>query len=415
MERKSQITFILLLIALVFVYVRPYEIVPFLEQLKIAKVALIAALVFSFIEGHKTGFVLKERSFWLFLMLEALTVALIPFSAWPSNSYDFWLNSYLKVFLVFYLFLIMASDFKKFDLLLKTIFVCCTVIAVRAVMAFFTGQVVFDADGTRRIAGVSMLSSNDPNDLALAFAMAVPVGLYYTFVNRGLKRYLFASMALLNVVAIVFTGSRGGYLGIICGAAVFFGFAYWKNKGRLAIAVLLAASAAAAFVPAEYKTRFMSSFDSNDYSYTDEKAGRVAIWKRGMRSAFEEPFGAGIKSYTIIEGERRREEGFTGRWTAAHNTYIQIAVELGIAGLALYLLFLWEGFRSLAQALGMTQSPELRFCAYALIASLASFTLSSMFLSQAYYWNQYIFVALAASLRNIVVKGRAADKAAEAA
>lgn len=411
MEKKVSITFVLLVVAIVFIYVRPYEVVPALEQLKITKVSLFAALVFSFLEGHRKGFLLKEGGFRIVFALQLLAAALIPFSLWPANSYDFWINTYIKVFMLFYLFLLVATDFQRLNLLIKTIFLSCSVVALRAVAAFASGNVIYDADGTRRVYGISMLSSTDPNDMALAFAMAVPLGLYLAYASKGAWRYIYAALALANTAAIVFTGSRGGYLGLISCLSIFFFSVYRKKKGRLIALALAAALIAAVFVPEEYKERFNSAFDSSDYSYADEKAGRIAIWKRGVRSAFENPMGTGIKTFTITEGERRREEGFTGRWNSAHNSYIQIAVELGLLGFTLYIMLLWSGFKSILKVLSAPEGEGMgahRLCAYALAASLIAFSVSSLFLSQAYYWNQYFFVALAIGLRKVTL-----DKAGE--
>src|SRR3990170_2163535 len=401
MEKRNSITFALLIVALVFAYVRPYEILPALEQLKITKVALFGALVFSFFDRQKKGFILKEKSFRLMLGLELLTVALIPFYLRPAGSNDYWINSYLKVFAVFYLLLTVAGDLHRLRIILKTIFLSCCVVAARAISAYFSGSVIYEG-GTRRVSGISMLSSSDPNDIALTFATAVPIGLYLMTSSKGLWRYFYAILTFLNIAAIVITGSRGGYLGLIVGFSVFIALLYWNRKAKLISVLAMVAILAVLAVPEEYKQRFVSSFDTAGYSYTDEKTGRLAIWKRGIKSALENPMGTGIKTYTITEGERRREAGFMGRWNSAHNSYIQIAVELGLLGLCLYLLLLWTGFRNLTRAVRasiITGDRDATVCAFALSSSLAGFMVSSLFLSQAYYWNQYIFVALATGLR----------------
>ena len=106
---KTKITFWLLALALVFIYVRPYELIPVLEKLKVAKIALLAALFFSFIESYKRGAVLKERGFRLLFYLQLLAVVLMPFAIWTGKAMDFWLESYVKVFALFYL-IVVAID-----------------------------------------------------------------------------------------------------------------------------------------------------------------------------------------------------------------------------------------------------------------------------------------------------------------
>ncbi|HIH20532.1 TPA: O-antigen ligase family protein [Candidatus Micrarchaeota archaeon] len=405
-RKHNSVTFVFVLVALVFMYGRPYEILPALEKIQITKVALFSALIFSLLEGNK-GSILKEKGFRLFALLELLTAALIPFSIWPANSMDFWLNSYLKVFAVFYLILLVAADYRKFNITVIVILICSSIMAARTVAAFYDGQIIFDHDGTRRVTGISMLSSNNPNDIAVAFAMAVPLALYFYNVSKGvISKSFYAGVAAVNLLAILFTGSRGGYLGVLFGLFIFFILKYKKRKMKFAIISVLVMAIVLPLLPSDYKARFMSSFDTNDYSYSDEKMGRIAIWKRGLASIAKEPLGSGIKNYTITEGERKREQGFTGKWLVAHNSYLQIAVELGVLGLVLYMMFLWEGFRSLKKIIVLSELPpgnnRTRLCAYAFAGSMAAFVVSSLFLSQAYYWNQYIYIALIISLKNIM-------------
>lgn len=409
---KTKVTFWLLALALVFIYVRPYELIPVLEKLKVAKIALLAALFFSFIESYKRGVVLKERGFRLLFYLQLLAVVLMPLAIWTGKAMDFWLESYVKVFALFYLIVVALEDGRKVDTVLRLIFVCCAFVAARVVLAFLTGNIIYDYDGTRRVMGISILSSTDPNDMALAIAMALPLGMYFFYTVKGfVAKSFYLGLVLVCIAAILYSGSRGGYLGLLTGASVFFFMVYRAKRLRLAGFVLLGLMALP-FVPGDYQARFTSIFDTENYVYSE--AGRLGIWKRGLATVIRVPQGVGISNFALTEGERKKEKGYQGKWHVAHNSYIQVAVELGVAGFILYCLFLYTGFKELGTIIRMSDEAgdaRRRFCATALNASLVAFCISSFFLSQAYYWNHYIFIGVIISLKNVMTAEKTAREA----
>ncbi len=412
---KTKVTFWLLALALVFIYVRPYELIPVLEKLKVAKIALLAALFFSFIESYKRGAVLKERGFRLLFYLQLLAVVLMPLAIWTGKAMDFWLESYVKIFALFYLIVVALEDGRKVDTVLRLIFVCCAFVAGRVVLAFLTGNIIYDYDGTRRVMGISILSSTDPNDMALAIAMALPIGMYFFYTVKGLiVKSFYLGLVLVCIAAILYSGSRGGYLGLLTGASVFFFMVYRTKKLRLAGFALLGLMALP-FVPGDYQARFTSIFDSENYVYSE--AGRLGIWKRGLATVIREPQGVGLNNFSLTEGERKKEKGYQGKWHVAHNSYLQVAVELGVAGFILYCLFLYTGFKELGRIIRISDEAgdaRRRFCATALTASLVAFSVSSFFLSQAYYWNHYIFIGVIIALKNVMVVEKSVREASAA-
>ncbi len=411
---KKRLTAAILFLAtfLIFVYVRPYEFLPLLfiiqTKINLARILIIISLIFCFFERSRKSFIIKEPSFRLFLSLQLLAVALIPFAYWQYNSFQYWSNSFLKVFITFLLITIAANNERKISLLINTIFWCCSFVALRVVVSFWVGNVIIAHDGTPRVVGVSTLASNNPNDIALVLAMAIPIGLYLTYVNRSkFKKLLFLSSTIFIGYAVLYTGSRGGYLGVLTGIIAFFSLIYRRRKFKLVMFVLCAALILLTVLPGEYKSRFMSIFDSEGYSYTNERVGRVAIWKRGLLAFRSNPLGVGIKNFSLAEGAQKQEEGVIGKWMVAHNAYIQIGVELGVLGLILYLFFLISGFMSVKRIVYYAQKLKnyrYHILAYGLTASLVTFMISSMFLSVAYYWNQYIFIAILVALKNVLRK-----------
>jgi len=400
-------TLFFLMVFLFFVYVRPYEFIPFPFLLSFTRISILISLFFSFIENFRRNIVWKEKSFLYFTSLQILVLFLLPFSAWKANSFDFLVASYWKIFIAFYLLIIVIDSYKRFNLIINTIFISCSIVALRILQAFYSNNYVFDGDGTRRVVGVATLSSDNPNDLALTLAMIIPLGIYLVYTKKGVvKKAIFFIFTILGFFALMYTGSRGGYLGLIFGTLVFFIMKYKNQKGKLLAWFTGIMLTLLLLFPQEYKTRFLSSFNTSDYSYADERYGRIAIWKRSIQSIVAKPLGIGINNCNLAEGEQKQEQGVSGRWNVTHNSYIQVGVELGIVGLLIYLLLLFSGLVNIGKVISLAKDahdPNSVICACALAGSIAAFMVSSLFLSQAYYWNHYIFIALTVGLKNVLV------------
>jgi O-antigen ligase len=86
-----------------------------------------------------------------------------------------------------------------------------------------------------------------------------------------------------------------------------------------------------------------------------------------------------------------------------HNAYMQIASELGIVALFIYLIFLISPLKRLA-AIEKIQENEADWFYYlsvGLQASLVAYMVGSFFASVAYNWYVYYLVAYAVALRRI--------------
>ena len=88
-----------------------------------------------------------------------------------------------------------------------------------------------------------------------------------------------------------------------------------------------------------------------------------------------------------------------------HNAYMQIASELSIFGLLIYLIFLISPFRKLG-AIERTlfakgESDWFYYMAIGLQASIVGYMVSSFFVSVAYNWFIYYLIAYAVAFRRI--------------
>ncbi len=88
-----------------------------------------------------------------------------------------------------------------------------------------------------------------------------------------------------------------------------------------------------------------------------------------------------------------------------HNSYTQVASEMGMTALALYTMFVVSPLRKLSsvarETIGVRQDSHFYYLALGLQASLLVYMVSSFFLSVAYAWNVYYLVGYAVCFRRI--------------
>jgi len=186
--------------------------------------------------------------------------------------------------------------------------------------------------------------------LTYAEGLLFPLG--YTLSVLAVRRSFSWKWALgqfLVLLALVFSKSRGPW--IAASAMVFVvcllnrDIVFYKRLALIYIPVALCF-----FAPSMRARAF--SITNNKY---DSNSERLEMWQAGRRMIQDHPLlGVGTGTMTQESGSyqlaaRRRE----GPWGHLHNTYINIAAERGLLGLAAFLIFilalaseLWEGYQA---------------------------------------------------------------------
>lgn len=181
------------------------------------------------------------------------------------------------------------------------------------------------------------VSNTDPNDYALILALAIPMA-WDLFANqRGYVRVLNLLCIPLSLVGIILTGSRGGSLAAAVALLVIpLGFMSLDRFGRRTIlALLVAGLLAVPFFWTDIVTTVGSNIDRISTLGEELSSGtlndRAIIWDLGMEAFGERPLtgvGGGAFPAAIEQAAGVRE--------LAHNTFISVAVEMGLVGLLLF-------------------------------------------------------------------------------
>jgi hypothetical protein len=233
--------------------------------------------------------------------------------------------------------------------------------------------------GRVRYLGVLM----DPNDLALATALAVPFAFAFFQIRHTVLRLSLLLVTLLVVgVEIVFTQSRGGQLTFMAVAGVYFIKKYGWMRGfavgaTLAVPILLLGG---------------RSSESAD----DSTMERLACAAAGIQLLKAFPLtGAGYALFGEHHGQ------------TAHNAYLLAAGELGAVGMWIFAFILYLSIKIpvTAMRLGQPDDPDgglINAFATAMLAAFAGLAVGIFFLSWTYHYVLWIHIGLSGALYTIV-------------
>jgi O-antigen ligase len=231
--------------------------------------------------------------------------------------------------------------------------------------------------------------------------------------SRGWAKAAGLLILILAASTVAASQSRGAFVGLV---AIGLGMLVLQNSIPLAkrIGFIVAVSVSLLIAaPPGYWDLIRSLQDpQEDYNWSAEN-GRKALMKRGLGYMVSYPlFGVGINNFPMAEGtissKATNHVAGTGiRWAAAHNTYIQIGAELGLAGMALWLTLIFRGIHGCiklnrrlpkAWARGDPEQRALYYATSALPVAIFGFAVSSFFVSFAYLELFYVLATILTGL-----------------
>lgn len=160
-----------------------------------------------------------------------------------------------------------------------------------------------------------------------------------SFVKRRLLKIGIWLVAFTCIYCLVFSFSRGGYLGFLTG---LFTLGVIKER-KLLVVLLVILVAWQSLVPTAVTERVLMTYQDGQI---ESSAGeRMTIWQDALQVISEAPvFGTGFDTYKFL--------GRVGPYNDTHNYYLKILLELGFVGLLLFLCVLggaaemsWRLFR----------------------------------------------------------------------
>jgi len=163
--------------------------------------------------------------------------------------------------------------------------------------------------------------------------VVLPVIFSFLFFRKIRRWRLLIMLAVFVSLWVgVITFSRGAWIGIVAGLLLFLFLAQRKVFLTFLLALGVVLFSFYLFSPVARGT--ISKFST--YEMTETSRQRLGLWQDSLRMIEDKPvFGHGLNSYMkIFQAYRRETYEFP---TYAHNCYVQMAAEIGLAGLACFL------------------------------------------------------------------------------
>lgn len=393
--------FIGLLAFTAILFVPPASIIPALGSQHIAKAIVLLTFISMLFHKRTPPLIKKYTQVNLLAVLVIWVLLSIATSIWKSNSLDYAVN-FVKIFIGFLLIINVVDSEKKMKVFISLIIACGAYIAAYILLNYIRGNTLYEGF---RVGGLEGSAFEDPNDAALILVMIMPF-CYACFIGSKfiLKKLLFMAVFILLLIGIIYTGSRGGFLGLLAIAL----FLFLKNKHKFAALTILTSLSIIFFIfaPAKYKERIQSTFTVDQ---TDDNATiRFDAWKAGISMMAHNFLGVGMGNFGEAFPIYRPENALDtpGMRRSAHNMYVQIGGETGIIGLIIFLLLIRRTMVSLkitSSTKNKTHKLPEEIVIYARATSIAliGFLVCGLFLSQAYSWFLYCLIGLSVVLAEL--------------
>ncbi|HKB66309.1 MAG TPA: O-antigen ligase family protein [Pyrinomonadaceae bacterium] len=377
-------------------YLRPAEFYPSALTASIALLLGIATLGFFIptqlsLEGTLTARP-REVNLVLFLFLTGLLS--IPLAINRQEAWAEFSGTFIRCIVIFVVMINVVRTEARLKGLIFLSMAAGIWLSIEAINEYRLGLMTVEG---YRAAGRGTGIFGNTNDMALHLVTILPISVALMLGSKGaVRKLIYGVSAALMIAAIVLSYSRGAFIGML----VVVLFIAWKlgRQRRLEIifAVLGFAGVIILLAPDKYGSRLLSIFipSLDAEGSADSRRGELF---RSIYVALRHPLlGIGMGNY-------QPEMSYKGLVT--HNSYTQVAAEMGMTALACYVMFIVTPLKKLGQIARETfetrRDSRFYYLALGIQASLIAYLISSFFLSVAYVWYVYYLVAYAVCLRRL--------------
>ena len=370
---------------------RPEDWIPGLNLIPCAKITAVLAMWGLFTSWGRTKRTLKDvplEGKLLLGIIGLLFCAGIFSPIWKGGAINKTID-FSKVFIAWVLAFLLITSFER---LRRIMYIQASCVAIICAVSIIKGH------NQPRLEGVIGGIYSNPNDLAFAVVLTLPLALAFLITSKSMfNKALWVLAMLIMMAALFLTASRAGFLNLIISSTVtLYHFGIKGKRPSLIVGVILAAVLLGAVAGGKLYDRFQalggdSTTDESAYgSYED----RMYLMGRAVD---------GIENYPIFGLGARNFQTYSLVWREVHMTYLQVAVEGGVPCLILYLMFIGCGFKNLRilQATKGLDEHTVLFVG-ALHSSLIGFVVGAVFAPEGYQFFPYFAIAFTAALRAIV-------------
>ena len=217
----------------------------------------------------------------------------------------------------------------------------CFYVTQESARGALNGGLIWENQGIMRLHGAVPIYRH-PNSLAGVAAGTIP---FAVFVAAGVRRWWVKGMLLAPLatatLCVMYSGSRTGYLGVL--AFLLYWWSQSDKKLRWVIWAVALGVVLVPLIPKQYIERFQSI--GGEEAEGHSKEARLQIIEDAVAIFMENPAGVGVASFPAV-----RRAKF-GRSQDTHNLYLEVATNLGIQGLAVFLFLVGAMYVAVRKAI----------------------------------------------------------------
>lgn len=307
----------------------------------------------------------KCREFWLLLWIAGATaISVLLADLPPAPRAWYYTFEIFKIWIICWLILGIVSKSEQMLRIQYGIIVAVTLLSAWGIEQHFRGNV--------RLEGLGGDAFSDSNGVAAVVVLFFPIAMNMLVTAKKIKLGLiWLVMAGAMGMVIIYTQSRGGFIGVVIGVSVLL---LTTRKKKLLVSLMAAIIIAASpFIGDEYKQR-MSTISSGDGERDLSSGSRLVLWQAGALIFMDNKlFGVGLLNFS--RAKLPYKSSLTGKvdselldysfrgYKVGHSTYLgQILPEGGLflatPCLLLFILFLRQYIKTQRLKIGATNTKQ---------------------------------------------------------
>lgn len=215
----------------------------------------------------------------------------------------------------------------------------------------------------------SILTS--PNIMGSLMTLVAPISVSFVFSEKNIyKKLLFAFLSLMMVASLVFTFSRGAWIGFAVAVAIYV---FIKDKRMFIPAIVFAVIVVLAVPSVGNRIAYMLS---PEYIESSLRGGRLVRWLTGLEILEQAPLlGTGLGHFggavAINHGLTHLVGINVVKTFYMDNYYLKTAVESGIIGFLAFVMLMYSVFISSVRTINVTEEKAMKELEIGILAGLS--------------------------------------------